>query len=369
MNPRLSMEDAESILKVLSVPILVLDQSLGVVMANGAFYELMQIAPEKLGAKGLQEHLASSAEPQLQSVLKTLVVKGGEIDEEEIVCTIPPNIRKILSVSAHRIREEGEKSNVVLVELRDVTARNRATESLVHLNDALTRHGEELERINADLEAFNRWVSHDLRTPLRFANTIAEQLLDRHKDTLTADAMKSLQLILDSTHEMGRLIENLLAFVQIDRIPLKKRRVNTLRLVRETLKTLKDAQQGRSLDIRVDNLPSCIADRVLLKQVYVNLLSNALTFTQPRAKTEIHVGFEENDGVVTFFVRDNGVGFDTSQADAIFSIAQRPAISQHLRGTGIGLTLVKRIVERHGGRIWAEGEPSRGATFYFRMGE
>jgi PAS domain S-box-containing protein len=359
---------AESILRVLTEPILVLDRSLVAILANAAFCELLQVSPETLEGRALKELIVASDEPQLRAVLEAVVAHGGDLNHEQIACTIPPDVSKILAVSARRMQEDGPDSGLVLVELRDITAEKESTQSLERYNEALTRHGEELLRLNADLESFNRWVSHDLRTPLRFTNTILSQLMESPDEAFTDETKAKLQLILDSTHEMGRLIENLLSFVHLDRVPIRKRRVNTVRLVREALTTLQDVQEDRHLEIQVDDLPPCNADRALLRQVFLNLLSNAFAFTRSRGCAEIQVGFAQDDATTVYFVRDNGVGFQGSQAETIFSPAVRVVASSHFQGTGVGLTLVKRIIERHGGSIWAEGEPSRGATFYFHLG-
>jgi len=368
MKVQSPLANAEAMLKVLTEPILVLDLSEDIALANDAFYDLLQVSPEKFEGVALQELLVEAKEPQLHAILEAVVPLETDLDRKEIRCTIPPDMHKTLSVTVRRMGEDPIHSRVVVVEVRDVTAEKETMVQLQELNQALYYHTSELERINADLESFNRWVSHDLRTPLRFTNTIANRLMEMHDAVLPKDAKKALMAIVDSTEEMGKLIENLLAFSQIDKVAVRKRPINTARLVRETLSDLKYMHNGRDVDIRVDDLPACRADRILLKQVFRNLLENALVFTQPCDRAEIHVGFFRDDAATVYFVRDNGVGFDPSDTDALFAPFRRVSTNQDLQGTGIGLTLVKRIVERHGGCIWAEGEPSAGATFYFQVG-
>jgi len=360
---------AESILRALSGPILLLDNSLTAILANGAFCDLLNISPEVLEGKTLKELLDASDGPHLRTLLEAVAAKGGDALHVVIACSIPPDTHKSLEVKARRMAGTGGHPEMVLVELRDVTDEIETTRRLQELNEELTRHGKKLEQVNADLEHFNRWVSHDLRTPLRFVSTVSNQLLVRHGETLHYDARASVKLILDSTEEMGLLIENLLAFVEVDRVSVKKRRVNTVRLVREALADLTVYQTGRDLEIQVDDLPACSADRALLKQVFLNLLANALAFTRPRERAEIQIGFQTDGDGTAYFVRDNGVGFEERGARAISFPQCKVAakVGRHLQGSGVGLTLVKRIVERHGGRIWAEGNSSQGATFYIQL--
>jgi signal transduction histidine kinase len=364
------MMNAEFILRTLSEPVLLLDESLRAVLANAAFYETLQIHPGELDGKSIQELvLGESGQPQLQAVLETIVAQDANVDRMEVECGIPPHTHKLLSVSARRLIVDEGRTTLVLVELRDITVEKEREDRLRKLNEVISHRGAELERINRDLESFNRWISHDLRTPLRFTNTIAHQLLEDHGPELPAGAEDKVRMILASTREMGKLVEKLLAFAQMDRVPIKRRRIDVGRLAREALADLKEDRRGRCVEIVIDELPPCHADRTLLKQVFLNLLANAQTFTRLCERAEIRVGFMQGDGATTYFVRDNGMGFEMAEADSIFEPFHRLHGDQPLQGTGIGLTLVKRIVGRHGGRTWAEGKPSGGATFYFQLGE
>jgi len=367
MNPEPPLIHTESILKVLSEPILVLDLSDDIVVANAAFCQLLQVTPERLEGVPLRELLATAEDPQLHAVLESAVGLDSDLSRKEIACSIPPDTFKTLSMTVRRMGEDLLNPEAGIVELRDVTPEKETMRKLQELNTALLSHGRELERINSDLESFNRWISHDLRTPLRFTNTVANRLMEKHNEVLPEDAKKSLQMILDSTKEMGKLIENLLAFSQVDKVPLRKRNINMTRLVRETMSGLQHLRNDRDLEIQLDDLPPCRADRALLKQVFQNLLENALVFTKPCEHPRIHVGSYQDDAGTVYFVRDNGVGFKPSQVETLFALFRKVSTDQHLEGTGIGLTLVKRVIERHGGLVWAEGEPSCGATFFFQI--
>jgi len=364
------MKIAESILSALTRPVLLLDGTLRAVRANPAFYEALGIAPGQLEGKSVQDLVAANGDQlALRTVLEAVVSHNSNVEDVEILCTIPPRTRKVLSVTARRVTVGEDLAEMVLVELRDITGEKETERRIQELNDALQQHGAELERINRELESFTHSVSHDLRSPLRLTNKIAHLLLQDHGAQLPAGAVEKIHMILNSTREMGKLIEDLLTFSQVKREPIRKRRVDVRRLAQEALEELQDEQQGREVAIVIDELPPCRADRALLKQVFLNVLANALKFTRPRERPEIHVGFNQPDGETVYFVRDNGVGFDMIYSESMFLAFHRLHKAHDFEGSGIGLALVKRIIERHTGRIWAEGQPDQGATFYFTLGE
>jgi signal transduction histidine kinase len=364
------MKIAETILSALAEPVLVLDGTLRAVMANPALYNILSIVPGQLVGKLIQELIAEeNGNPRLGTIFNAVLAHNCNVDGVEIICAIPPDTRKIFSVSARRVTVEESSVELVLVELRDVTHEKETEQRVQILNEALERHAVELEEINNELESFTHSASHDLRTPLRLTNKIAHLMLHDHGSELSAGATEKLHMILNSTHEMGKLIEDLLSFSQVTREPMKKRRVDVRRLAREALDELLDQYRGRDVQIVIDELPPCQADRALLKQVILNLLANALKFTRPREHAEIHVGFRQFHGEVVYFVQDNGIGFDTRHAESIFVAFHRLHRARGIEGFGVGLALVKRIIERHGGRIWADAKIDGGATFYFTLGE
>ena len=369
LSPRtraIPMKIAESILTALAEPVLVLDGMLRAVMANPAFYDALRIAPGQLEGKSVQELITEeNGQPRLMTILEAVVAHDGNVKDAEIVCTIPPRTRKVLTVSARRPTVEENQAEVILVELRDITREKESERTIHELNEALRRHGTDLEGINRELESFTHSVSHDLRTPLRLTNKIAHLLLQDHGAQLPVGAIEKVHMILDSTRQMGKLIEDLLTFSRVSREPMQKRRVDVRRLAREALEELRDDQQGRDLEVVIDELPPCRADRALLKQVFLNLLANALKFTRPCERADIRVGFTEANGETVYFVRDNGVGFDMRHSESIFLAFHRLNSPHGFEGSGVGLALVKRIIERHGGRIWAESDTHRGATMYF----
>jgi signal transduction histidine kinase len=360
---------AETILRSLSEPILVLDETHRAVVANPAFYQTLQIAPGQLEGKRIQELIfGESGQPHVRMILEPVIAQSGGSTALEIVCVLPHGERAVFSVSSQHISFDGTNSNLTLVELHDITKEREAEDKIQALNEALQKHAADLEAANKELESFTHSASHDLRTPLRLMNKIAYLLLEDHRAQLPAGAIDKVEMILTSTREMAKLIEDLLDFSRVSREPMRKRRVDLSRLVREAVEELRDEQQGRQVEIVIEDLPSCQADRPLLKQVILNLLENALKFTRLCERARIRVGCTEICGEVAYFIRDNGVGFEQNAADSLFLAFHRHHKRAEFEGTGLGLALVRRIIDRHGGRIWAEGEIDEGSSFYFTLG-
>jgi two-component system sensor histidine kinase/response regulator len=250
----------------------------------------------------------------------------------------------------------------------DLVLREQQVEALnADLEQRVVERTGELEAANKELEAFSYSVSHDLRAPLRAVNGFSSILLEEHAPELSAEAQGYLRLVGDNAHYMGELIDGLLMFSRLSRQPLQKQPMDTEKVVRWALAELVAEQTGRQLDIRIGELLPCDGNLTLLRQVFVNLLSNALKFTRRRDVAHIEVGCRQVDGEVIFFVRDDGTGFDMRYADKLFGVFQRLHRADDYDGTGVGLAIVQRIVHRHGGRIWAEAALDKGATFSFTL--
>jgi signal transduction histidine kinase len=225
----------------------------------------------------------------------------------------------------------------------------------------------ELEESNKELEAFSYTVSHDLRTPVRAIDGFSQAVLDDFGSQLPEEGRRFLRIIRHSAGQMGALIDDLLAFAQLKRQELNKHPIDTNELVRETLAELGSPWPKRQVNLSVGALPASCGDRALLKQVWTNLLSNALKFTGKRDQAAIEIGRLDVQGADTFFVRDNGIGFDMRHAAKLFTVFQRFHLAEDYEGTGVGLAIVQRIVQRHGGRVWADAVVDRGATFCFTL--
>jgi signal transduction histidine kinase len=255
----------------------------------------------------------------------------------------------------------------------EIIKRTAAADEILRLNaeleQRLIQRTAQLEAANKEMESFSYSVSHDLRAPLRAMDGFSQAVLEDYAAQLPEEGRRYLETIRAGAQRMGALIDDLLAFSRLSRLPLNRRRVDTARLVRETLEEFAPQHGGRRIEIRVGELPPCEGDPALLKEVWVNLLSNAFKFTGLRESAVIEIGCTETDGEAVFLVRDNGAGFAMHYAGKLFGVFQRLHRAEEYEGTGVGLAIVQRIIQRHGGRIWAEAEVDRGATFYFTLKE
>lgn len=225
-----------------------------------------------------------------------------------------------------------------------------------------------LREANKELEAFTYSVSHDLRAPLRSINGFAKILTEDFGPSLPPEAKRHLHVIQKGASRMGELIDDLLEFSRLSRTALDRQVVDLERVVREVWSELRRQDDVQSAELVVGDLPRCLADRRLIRQVWVNLLSNALKYSRTRSEPRIEIGWREDEqqpGSVVYWIRDNGVGFDQQYVNKLFGVFQRLHRQEEFEGTGVGLALVRRIVQRHGGRVWAEGRLDEGATFYF----
>jgi hypothetical protein len=224
-----------------------------------------------------------------------------------------------------------------------------------------------LESLNQEMEAFSYSVSHDLRAPLRHIEGFINLLNKKESMTLSATAQNYLKIISDASVTMGKLIDDLLEFSRTGRTEMKLVRINMNQMVEDARRRLEPKARESAIVWNVAELPEVEADVALLKLVWINLLSNAVKYTRKTTQAEVHVGATERDGEVEFFVRDNGAGFDMNYAHKLFGVFSRLHHQNEFEGTGIGLANVKRIISRHGGRVWAQGQVNAGATFYFTL--
>lgn len=246
----------------------------------------------------------------------------------------------------------------------------RITASRDELNSEIAerkRVEEELKALNKELEAFTYSVSHDLRSPLRAIDGFARILTEEYKDRLDGEGKRQFGIISDNIRRMGELIDGLLELSRMGRKELTCSVVDVGEILNSAVNELKSALEGREIDFVIGEIPRAPADRAMLRQVFINLLSNAIKFTAARKAAVIEIGGRPEEHRAVYYVRDNGAGFDARYAGKLFGIFQRLHGQGEFEGTGIGLAIVKRIINKHGGEVWAEGKVNEGAVFYFSL--
>jgi PAS domain S-box-containing protein len=253
----------------------------------------------------------------------------------------------------------------------DIDERKRMEDELIKYRDELEQRVRDrtvqLEESNKELEAFSYSVSHDLRAPLRAIDGFTGILVDDYGSHLDTEGRRLCSVIHDNTIRMGRLIDNLLAFSRLGRVEMQSSRIDMGAMASSMFYELTTPESRGRIDFQIGSLPAAVGDPSLMRQVWSNLLGNAVKFSAKRERAVITVSGELKEGESVYAVRDNGAGFDMRYADKLFGVFQRLHSSMEFEGTGVGLALVQRVVRRHGGRVWAEGETGRGATFYFTL--
>ena len=292
-------------------------------------------------------------------------------DLELRVRRLGSNWERIFNYGGTMVRDQNNQPLLAIVMINDITQRKQAEEEIRQLNvdleERVVKRTAELEAANKELEAFSYSVSHDLRSPLRTVDGFSQAVLEDYGTQLPEEGRRYLQTIREGAQRMGVLIDDLLTFSRLSRLPLHKQTVDTAKLVRDSLAELDSERQGRKIEMLVGELWPCHGDPALLKQVWVNLLSNALKYTRKRETAIIQVGCQSENGEDIYFVRDNGTGFDMKYAHKLFGVFQRLHRTDEFEGTGVGLAIIGRIIHRHGGRVWTEAAVDRGATFHFTL--
>ncbi len=250
---------------------------------------------------------------------------------------------------------------------QEIAERARIAGEVSKLNMVLEQRNEDLTAANSDLEAFSHSVSHDLRMPLRHIQAYVSMIEESALSKLNADEQRRLKGVREAAQRMSQLIDDLLAFSRIGRTAMRRAPVDLNSLVKAVITELQPEIKNRKVDWTLQQLPYTSGDRPLLYQVFLNLLANAVKYTRTRAEARIQVFAVEQDDEIIVGIKDNGVGFDAAYSDKLFGVFQRLHSATDFEGTGVGLANVRRIVQRHGGRTWAESVINEGATFYFSL--
>jgi PAS domain S-box-containing protein len=277
-----------------------------------------------------------------------------------------------IEINASPLKDKDGALRGGVVAFRDVTQRRANEREIRKLNDELEQRVVErtaqLEAANKELETFSYSVSHDLRAPLRHIGGFSRILVEDFGPSLPDEVQHYLQRIEQGASRMGQLVDGLLALTHMGRQALAVQITDLHGVVKDVIAMLEPESEGRQVEWKITDLPSVECDPILIRQVFQNLIGNALKYSRRRSPAVIEIGRTEKDGQGAIFVRDNGVGFDMKYVDKLFGLFQRLHRAEEFEGTGVGLATVRRIIQKHGGRVWAEGEVNRGSTFFFTIG-
>jgi PAS domain S-box-containing protein len=367
---RRAVSRAQAVVQTVREPIVLLDRDLRILMRNGAFDEIYgSPADASEGAQALSEAGGGAwSDALLLQRLSEVAARDRELWDHELEQRGSGGRERTVMVNARRMQLPDRDDSVIVMTVADVTAHKHAERQIRELNRQLEGKVEQISEVNRELEAFSYSVSHDLRAPLRHIAGFSEKL-DRHLDQAVDDkARHYLDVIGSSARRMAGLIDDLLVYSRLGRHALRLQSVDMQTLVDEARQILGPETESRSVEWRIEPLPIVVADENMMRQVWQNLLGNAVKYSARRARAVIEVGSRmQEDGSVLFSVRDNGAGFDMAYAGKLFGVFQRLHKASEFSGSGIGLANVRRILLRHGGRVWAEAVADEGATFFFTL--
>jgi PAS domain S-box-containing protein len=351
---------AENIVETVREPLLVLDGNLKIISANRNFYRTFKVTPaETIGSFIYDLGNKQWDIPKLRELLETILPQKATFDNYEVEHNFASIGRRIMLLNARQIERVLGKERIILLAISDITERKQAE---ARLSSAMA----DLERSNKDLEQFAYVASHDLQEPLRMVSSYTQLLAQHYDGRLDEKAKKFMDYAVDGAVRMQRLINDLLTYSRIGTQGKPMETTDTHALLGEAIRNLAAMIEEKRAIITNDDLPTVKADASQLIQVFQNLISNAIKF-QGEDVPHIHVSAQDKGREWIFSIRDNGIGIEKHYADRVFVIFQRLHTRREYPGTGIGLAVCKRIVERHGGRIWFESEPGKGSTFFFTI--
>ncbi len=337
---------------------------------NIFFTNYKGIPPEIL-ARGITVYtfVSEKFHDTVRTALDTMFTTGKSA-QYEIEVISPTGNYIWYAITAGPVIENGEVTSAIIIgtnisKLKQAEAEIRALNA--ELDQRVRERTEALESAYNELELFSYTISHNLRTPARAMTGFAEMLMRENKAMLDFNGQERLRRISLNATTMGLMIDDLLEFLQLGRVPIRKREVSPTSIARLALGKLPAYLDNQHIHITIGDMPLCQADPDLLTQVYTHLLDNAIKFSRSNPAAEIQVGSFEREGEIIYFVRDNGIGFDMQYVGKLFGMFAQLNRPGEFEGNGVGLATVQRIIRRHGGRVWAEGEPGRGATFYFTL--
>jgi len=355
-----ALEYAESIINTVREPLIVLDQDLRVVTVSRSFYDFFKVKPEETVGQLIYDLGNKQWNiPKLRELLETILPQKTTFDDYQVEHDFADIGKHTMLLNARQIQRVLGKERIILLAIEDITERKQIE---TKLRGTMT----DLERSNKDLEQFAYVASHDLQEPLRMVSNYTQLLAKHYEGRLDEKAKKFMDYVVDGAIRMQGLINDLLTYSRIGTQSKPLENTDTHALLGEAIINLAAMIEEKRAIITNDDLPTVMADSSQLMQVFKNLISNAIKFQRENIP-HIHVSAQDKGREWVFSIRDNGIGIEKQYADRIFVIFQRLHTRQEYPGTGIGLAVCKRIVERHGGRIWFESEPGKCSTFFFTL--
>jgi PAS domain S-box-containing protein len=358
----------DSLIENLPVMVVMKDvQTLSFVRQNRAFEQMLGFERSELAGKTAHELFSAEEADFIVAKDREALAAGGLVEIPEQTIHTRQHGTRTFHTMKTPILGPDEKPQYLLAISVDITRRKLAESAVYELNAALEAKAAQLETTNRELESFSYSVSHDLRAPLRGIDGFALMLEEDYSGQLDAEGRRYLSVIREASRRMGALIDDLLAFSRLGQKPMVTHEVDMAALVAEVVKEVLHSHENARPEIIVGALPPVHADSGLLRQVWANLIANAVKYSSKSGQPRIEVSGVLADNEIHYFIRDNGVGFDMAYVDKLFGVFQRLHRTDEFSGTGVGLAIVHRIISRHGGRVWAEGTVGRGAVFAFAL--
>ena len=359
------------VLDTVREPIVLLDGEQRIQMHNSAFAELYGLEKGRK-VSSLDDLGTAWQDKVMRQRLDDVLARGRELWDYELQQETADGLRRTVLLNARRMPLPEGDDHAVLVTVSDISLQKTAQQEIAALNRQLEGKVEQVSEVNRELEAFSYSVSHDLRAPLRHVAGFSDKLGRHLGEGMDAKTRHYLEVIGGSARRMSQLIDDLLVYSRLGRGALRMQAVDMQSLVAEARAMLDTGEQGEGradrVEWRIAPLPIVLADENMMRQVWSNLLGNAVKYSSQRERAVIDVEHRrQEDGSHLFSVRDNGAGFDMAYAGKLFGVFQRLHKASDFPGTGIGLASVRRVLGRHGGRIWAESAPDQGATFFFTL--